>query len=91
MTAPRPTRIVDAHVHLWDPANTEWYPYLGGGRDLGMGDVRGMARRFTPEAYAAEAAGWNVEKLVNVAAATGDHSVAETLALDRHAEPDGQP
>ena len=27
MTAP-PTRVVDAHVHLWDPARTDWYPYL---------------------------------------------------------------
>jgi L-fuconolactonase len=87
----RPTRIVDAHVHLWDPARTDWYPYLGGGRDLGMGDVTGMARRFDPETYAAEAAGWNVEKLVNVAAATGRHSVAETLELDRRASTDGQP
>ena len=43
-----PTRIVDAHVHFWDPARTDWYPYLGGGRDLGMGDVSGMARRFDP-------------------------------------------
>ena len=25
MTA-RPTRVVDAHVHLWDPARTDWYP-----------------------------------------------------------------
>lgn len=91
MVAPRPTRIVDAHVHLWDPANTDWYPYLGGARDLGMGDVTGMARRFTPEAYAAEAAGWKVEKLVNVAAATGPHSVAETLHLDGRAEELGQP
>ena len=26
--AAKPTRIVDAHVHLWDPANKSWYPYL---------------------------------------------------------------
>lgn len=86
-----PARIVDAHVHLWDPARTEWYPYLGGGRDLGMGDVSGMARRFDPATYRAEAGGWNVDKLVNVAAATGRHSVAETLEVDRRAEEEGQP
>ncbi len=92
MTA-RPERIVDAHVHLWDPARADWYPYLGGGRDLGLGDVAGMARRFDPDTYRTEADGWNVVKLVNVAAATGRHSVAETLELDRRATeaPDGQP
>ena len=25
-------RIVDAHIHLWDPASVEWYPYLAGQR-----------------------------------------------------------
>jgi hypothetical protein len=81
-----PDRIVDAHVHLWDPARSDWYPYLGGGQDLGMGDVTGMARRFDAATYRAEAGSWNVEKLVNVAAATGRHSVAETLELDRLAD-----
>ena len=47
-----------------------------GGMQLDMGDVTGMARRFDVPTYQAEAAGWNVEKLVNVAAATGG-------ALDR--------
>ena len=88
---PRPHRIVDAHVHLWDPARTDWYPYLGGGQDLGMGDVSGMARRFDAATYRAEAGSWPVEKLVNVAAATGRHSVAETLELDRRAAADGAP
>jgi len=85
----RPGRIVDAHVHLWDPARTDWYPYLGGGRDLGMGDVRGMARRFDAATYRAEAAGWNVVKVVNVAAATGSHSVDEAIEVDRAADASG--
>jgi predicted TIM-barrel fold metal-dependent hydrolase len=78
----RPTRIVDCHVHLWDPANTEWYPYLSGRQQLNMGDTTGMQRKFDVETYHREAEGWNVEKLVNVAAATGMHSIDETLAMD---------
>ena len=88
---PRPDRIVDAHVHLWDPARTEWYPYLGGDGNLGMGDISGMARRFDAATYHAEAGTWNVVKLVNVAAATDRHSVDETLELDRRADRDGEP
>lgn len=89
---PRIDRIVDAHVHLWDPARTDWYPYLSATQgQLNMGDVSGMARRFDVPTYLTETAGWNVEKLVNVAAATGGHSVAETLELDRSADTDGHP
>ena len=40
------TRVVDAHVHLWDPARTEWYPFLSGGQELNMGDISGMVRKF---------------------------------------------
>ena len=89
--AARPARLVDAHVHLWDPSRTEWYPYLARSEQLGMGDLSGMARRFDVATYQREAAGWNVEKLVNVAAATGHHSIDETLELDRRAEEDGHP
>ncbi|MGB2922668.1 MAG: amidohydrolase family protein [Mycobacterium sp.] len=89
---PKPPRIVDAHVHLWDPARTDWYPYLTAGQaKLNMGDVSGMSRRFDAAAYLEESSGWNVEKLVNVAAATGKHSIDETLELDRRAAADGQP
>lgn len=88
---PRPARIVDAHVHLWDPARTDWYPYLSSGQDVGVGDVAGMARRFDVATYLSESEGWNVEKLVNVAAATGTHSIDETLELDRRASADGHP
>ena len=78
----RPSRIVDCHVHLWDPANTDWYPYLSGRQQLNMGDTTGMQRRFDVPTYQREAEGWNVVGLVNVAAATGMHSVEETLAID---------
>ena len=88
----RPTRVVDPHVHLWDPARTDWYPYLSGQQQLrDIGDVSGMARYFDVPTYQAEAAGWNVEKLVNVAAATGHHSIEETLDVERRADVDGQP
>lgn len=88
----RPARIVDAHVHLWDPGRTEWYPYLSRNQSsLGMGDVTGMSRRFDVPTYRSESAGWNVVKLVNVAAATGGHSVEETLDLDRRADAEGHP
>lgn len=87
----RPTRVVDPHVHLWDPANTDWYPYLSGRQQLDLGDVAGMARRFDVPTYLAESTGWNVQKLVNVAAATGAHSIEETLEVDRQADVDGHP
>jgi len=87
----QPPRIVDAHVHLWDPARADWYPYLSGRQQLNMGDVSGMARRFDVPTYLAETARWNVEKLVNVAAATGRHSIEETLELDQRAAVDGHP
>lgn len=87
----RPQRIVDAHVHLWDPAQTTWYPYLSGASGWSIGDPAGMARRFDLATYRAESAGWNVEKLVNVAAATGDHSIDETLEMERRAAIDGHP
>ncbi len=88
----KPARIVDAHVHLWDPARTDWYPYLStSGDQLNMGDVSGMSRRFDVSTYLSESVGWNVEKLVNVAAATGAYSVDETLELDRRADADTHP
>lgn len=87
----RPTRVVDAHVHLWDPARTDWYPYLSRPQQLGLGDVATMSRRFDVPTYMAESSRWNVEKVVNVAAATGRHSVSETLELDARAAVDGQP
>jgi predicted TIM-barrel fold metal-dependent hydrolase len=90
MTA-RPTRVVDAHVHLWDPARTDWYPYLSHPQAPPGADASRMFRRFDIETYRAEAARWNVEKLVNVAAATGRHSIEETIELDDDAPARGGP
>jgi predicted TIM-barrel fold metal-dependent hydrolase len=90
MTAP-PTRVVDAHVHLWDPARTDWYPYLSHPPDHGAGNTSGMFRPFDIDTYQAEAARWNVEKFVNVAAATGRHSIEETIELDGNARAGGGP
>ena len=87
----RPTRVVDAHVHLWDPARTDWYPYLARPPGHGPGDASKMYRRFDVATYQAETAQWNVEKLVNVAAATGRHSVDETIELDNNARASGRP
>ncbi len=85
MTA-RPSRVVDAHVHLWDPARSDWYPYLARPQDHVGGDGSRMARHFDLDTYRTEAAGWNVDKVVNVAAATGLHSIEETIELDRKAQ-----
>ncbi len=87
----RPDRIIDAHVHLWDPARTDWYPYLTRPSTQDAGGASGMYRRFDADMYRTETAGWNVEKFVNVAAATGRHSVDETLELDRTAGASGGP
>ena len=88
----KPARIVDAHVHLWDPANKAWYPYLSmTPTHGGTGDAERMNRRFDVPTYRKESAGWNVEKIINVAAATGHNSVEETIELDRTAETNGGP
>jgi L-fuconolactonase len=90
MTA-QPTRVVDAHVHLWDPARTDWYPYLSRPPTQGAGDASRMYRRFDAGTYRAETARWNVEKFVNVAAATGRQSIEETIELDGNADSTGGP
>lgn len=87
----KPERIIDAHVHLWDPAKTDWYPYLSGRMEIGMGNVSGMSRRFDADIYKQEAKDWNVVALVNVAAATGVNSVHETLHLNEVANQTGHP
>ena len=84
-------RVVDAHVHLWDPARADWYPYLAGMQELDMGDISGMCRRFDQSIYFAESAMWNVQEFVHVAAAAPVHLVDETRELDAQADATGHP
>ena len=84
-------RVVDAHVHLWDPARADWYPYLAGMQELDMGDISGMCRRFDQPTYFAESAHWNVQKFVHVAAAAPTKLIDETHELDAQAEETGHP
>jgi predicted TIM-barrel fold metal-dependent hydrolase len=84
-------RIVDAHVHLWDPARADWYPYLAGQRELDMGDISGMCRFYDQPTYFSESANWNVVKFVHVAAASAPHSAEETAELDELAQATGHP
>jgi L-fuconolactonase len=84
-------RVVDAHVHLWDPARADWYPYLAGMQQLDMGDISGMCRRFDQATYFSEAAKWNVQKFVHVAAAAPEKLGDETRELDEQAEATGHP
>ncbi len=84
-------RVVDAHVHLWDPARADWYPYLAGQQELDMGDISGMVRRFDQPTYFSESANYNVVKFVHVAAATAGHSGEETAELEELADATGHP
>ena len=84
-------RVVDAHVHLWDPARADWYPYLAGMQELDMGDISGMCRRFDQSIYFSESAKWNVQKFVHVAAAAPTKLIDETRELDAQADTTGHP
>lgn len=84
-------RVVDAHVHLWDPARADWYPYLAGARELDMGDISGMARYFDADTYFSESANWNVDKFVHVSAAASAFAVDETMEKEALAEKIGNP
>jgi L-fuconolactonase len=87
-------RVVDAHVHHWNPARGDRYPYLTSDdtlKDLGMHDVSAMRRVFDQPTYLHESAKWNVEKYVHVAAAVPPHHLAETEELEELAQRTGRP
>ena len=50
-----------------------------------------MARNFDLPTYRAESEGWNVEKVVHVAAASGRHAPQEILELGERGDAEGHP
>jgi L-fuconolactonase len=55
--AKKPARIVDGHVHEWDPSKADWYPFLQSADALvgiGMENTAAMLRVFDQETYFAE-------------------------------------
>jgi L-fuconolactonase len=79
-------RVVDAHVHHWDPGRIDWYPYLAkddGLARMGISDISGMRRPFSQDIYLDEAADWHVDKYVHVIATTFDYHLDETNEVEQ--------
>ena len=72
----RPDRVVDAHLHLWDPAHVDWYPHLS--RNRPGTNMSRQRRLYDHDAYLTDAGTWNVVKYVHVAAAVSPFMAAET-------------
>jgi L-fuconolactonase len=87
-------RVVDAHVHHWDPSRTDWYPFLASDdalKEIGIDDVSPMRRYFDQATYLREAAPWKVDKYVHVTAASSPHFLAETAELEEQAATSAHP
>jgi len=64
---PRPTRVIDAHHHVWDLAND--LPWLKGERiPFRYGDYSAICRDYMPDDYRKDTAGWPVVGSVYVEA-----------------------
>jgi predicted TIM-barrel fold metal-dependent hydrolase len=68
-------RLVDAHVHHWDPANLVWYPHLAADFDLSrLGLSRSaepMKRKYLQAEYLRDARPCRLDKYVHVNATGG--------------------
>ncbi|MBF6331841.1 amidohydrolase family protein [Nocardia transvalensis] len=87
--------FIDSHVHHWDPAKPDWYPYLAPGAELpemGLGDITAMQRLYDQDTYLAEARPWQIKGYVHVSAATGaGMHLSETDAMEELAVRTGLP
>jgi len=86
--------IVDAHVHLWDLQGPIRYPWLTPPFSDGgvAGNVKAIARSYLLHDYLADAAGFDIAKIVHVdAGADPSLAVAETRWLQALADAKGRP
>ncbi|ESQ84878.1 hypothetical protein AEAC466_07420 [Asticcacaulis sp. AC466] len=86
-------RFVDAHIHLWQLDRLR-YPWLTPpfSDDGPNGSVEAIAHTYLPADYLADAAGFQVEKVVHIdAGAHADDAVAETRWLQSLADAGGYP
>lgn len=67
--------LVDAHMHLWQLSENDWYPAL---KDLAeQAGLESMYRDWLPEDYRAAAGDWEVTGLVHVSAVTKPRAYLE--------------
>ena len=81
-------RLVDAHVHLWEPSARPWYPAMqdteAAKAFAGLGDVTRMARDFLPPQLREETSAVELLGLVHVSAVS-----APRVHIDEGAWVDG--
>lgn len=67
-------KLIDAHVHLWNLSEHQWYPAMQNPEIAKtwapLGDISRMARDFLLEDYRAETDGYELVGLVHVSATT---------------------
>lgn len=76
-------RLVDSHVHHWNPANLEWYPHLAPDFDvsaLGVDGADGMKRRYNQSEYVQDARSWGLDKYIHVSATSGPRKYLDETA-----------
>ena len=63
----RPTRIIDAHHHFWDPGLND-HPWLRADPPVPFryGDYAAIRGRFMPDDYDRAAAGWDIAATVTM-------------------------
>lgn len=78
-----PAHIVDAHIHLWQVSQTDWYPGL---EDFAENVGADLYRDFHIDDYRTAAGDFDVDKFVHVSAVTKPGSyIDETEWIDAHA------
>jgi predicted TIM-barrel fold metal-dependent hydrolase len=76
-------RVVDTHIHHWDPANTAWFPHLAPEFDLSLIGIEHADRlkvRYLQDDYLAETAAWHLDAYVHVNATSGPRAFLEEPA-----------